>query len=68
ETVKSLEEPETGKVTLVKSSADTSVSDGNSNYSLAGAVYTVTDSAGKSVGTLTTKADGSSNTLTLPLG
>ena len=62
------DEPENGKVTLVKSSADTSVTDGNSNYSLAGAVYTVTDSAGKSVGTLTTKADGSSNTLTLPLG
>ena len=68
ETVKSLEEPETGKVTLVKSSADTSVSDGNSNYSLAGAVYTVTDNAGKSVGKLTTKEDGTSNTLTLPLG
>ena len=68
ETVKSLEGPETGKVTLVKSSADTSITEGNSNYSLAGAVYTVTDGAGKSVGTLTTKADGSTNTLTLPLG
>ena len=62
------DEPENGKVTLVKSSADTSVTDGNSNYSLAGAVYTVTDNAGKSVGKLTTKEDGTSNTLTLPLG
>ena len=59
-------EPETGKVTLIKSSADPEAT--GSLYSLAGAVYTVTDKAGKSVGTLTTNEDGSSNTLTLPLG
>ena len=59
-------EPETGKVTLIKSSANPEAT--GSLYSLAGAVYTVTDKAGKSVGTLTTKEDGTSNTLTLRLG
>ena len=53
-------------MTLVKASADPEAT--GPLYSLAGAVYTVTDSAGKSVGKLTTKEDGTSNTLTLPLG
>ena len=60
------DEPENGKLTLIKSSADPEAA--GSLYSLAGAVYTVTDKAGKSVGTLTTKEDGTSNTLTLPVG
>lgn len=60
------DEPENGKLTLIKSSADPEAA--GSLYSLAGAVYTVTDKAGKSVGTLTTKEDGTSNTLILPVG
>lgn len=37
-------------------------------YTLAGAEYTVKNSSGKVVGILTTKVDGSSNKLTLPVG
>ncbi len=53
-----------GNLTLKKSSSNTAISNNNCNYSLAGAVYTVYNSSGKSVGTLTTNADGNSNTLT----
>ena len=52
-------------VTLKKTSANTAVTNGNSCYSLAGAVFGVySDAACKNqVGTLTTKADGTTNTL-----
>ncbi len=57
-------------VTLKKVSTNTEISAGNSNYTLAGAVYGVySDSAcSNMVGELTTKADGTSNTLTVPAG
>lgn len=61
-----------GYVKLKKTSTNTSITDSNSCYSLAGAVYGVySNSACKStsqVGTLTTTSDGSSNTLTLTAG
>ena len=59
-----------GKVTLKKVSADTKVTDGNENYSLAGAVYDVfSDKDLKNkVGSLTTKEDGSTNSITVPAG
>lgn len=52
-------------INLVKSSANTTVTSGNNCYSLAGGVFGVySDAACKTqVGTLTTKADGSTNTL-----
>ena len=55
-------------VTLKKLSTNTAISAGNSNYTLAGAVYGVySDSeCSNKVGELTTKADGTSNTLTVP--
>ena len=57
-------------VTLKKTSTNTELSSGNSNYTLAGAVYGVySDSkCDTKVGELTTKADGTSNTLTVPAG
>ena len=57
-------------VTLKKVSTNTEISAGNSNYTLAGAVYGVySDSkCSNKVGELTTKADGTSNTLTVPAG
>ena len=57
-------------VTLKKVSTNTAISAGNSNYTLAGAVYGVySDSkCSNKVGELTTKADGTSNTLTVPAG
>ena len=57
-------------VTLKKTSTNTELSSGNSNYTLAGAVYGVySDSkCSNKVGELTTKADGTSNTLTVPAG
>lgn len=62
--------PPEGYLTLKKSSADTSITDGNRCYSLAGAEYTVYSNSActTSVGKLTTKADGSTNTLTLNAG
>lgn len=62
--------PSTGQVQLQKTSADTNITDGNSNYSLANAVYTVYSDQGctSSVGTLTTNAQGVSNVLTLTVG
>ncbi len=55
-----------GSLKLRKVSADSSVTDGNSCYSLEGAVYGVYSDAGCSaqVGTLTTGADGSTGSLT----
>lgn len=62
--------PSTGQVQLQKTSADTNITDGNSNYSLANAVYTVYSDQGctSSVGTLTTNEQGISNVLTLTVG
>ncbi len=66
-----------GYLTLTKSSGDTSLTKGNDNYSLKGAVYTVyTDKACTSVATdmdgnkatLTTNADGTTETLEMALG
>ena len=60
-------EPEAfGYVTLNKASSDAAwTSSFPSIYSLSGATYNVADSTGKSVGTLTTTANGSTNTLEL---
>ena len=67
----------TGTVTITKSSANTTVTNGNSCYSLAGAKYGIyTDSACTTLAKdargndaiLTTTANGSSNTLTLNVG
>ncbi len=62
--VTSKEEPSDGYLTLKKSGSP------DNGYSLAGAKYTVYSNSGltTSVGTLTTKADGTTNTLTLPPG
>lgn len=56
---------ETGSLTLVKSNANTSLTEGNLNYSLAGAEYEVfADEACTScVGTLTTTSNGAANTI-----
>lgn len=65
--------PQDGYLTLKKSSGNTGITNGNSNYSLADAVYTVykTNNNGNlsnSQGTLTTKADGTTNKLKLTQG
>ena len=54
-----------GYLTMKKVSNRTSITDGNSCYSIAGAEYTVYDSSNKAVGTLTLKANGESNTIEL---
>ena len=64
----------TGKVTLTKSSANTALTNGNSCYSLAGAVYGVYGSESDAwsdsnrLGTLTTDASGNTVTLELRAG
>lgn len=60
----------TGEAQLQKQSSNGNITNGNSNYSLAGAVYGVySDSAcTKKVGDLTTDANGNSNVLTLNAG
>ena len=64
--------PKQGKVTLKKTSANPSLTNGNPCYSLAGAqfgVYSSSSLSGASrVGTFTTDANGNSNTLTLNAG
>lgn len=48
-----------GSISLVKTSANPAMTDGNTEcYSLEGAVYTVTDANGTTVGTITTNAEG----------
>ena len=48
-----------GSISLVKTSANPAMTDGNTEcYSLEGAVYTVTDANGATVGTITTNAEG----------
>lgn len=56
-----------GYLKLHKDSADTGITRGNGAYSLKGAVYTVYQGP-KAVGTLTTDANGDTNTLKLPVG
>ena len=58
----------TGWLKLKKASANTSVTDGNRCYSLAGAQFSVTDASGKNVGTLTTDKNGDTNTIELNKG
>ena len=57
-----------GHINMKKASNRTGITNGNACYSLKGAVYTVYDSSGKSVGTLTVKEDGTSNTIDVPEG
>lgn len=59
-----------GSAYLQKSSANTSLTSGNGNYSLANAVYGVYSNSActTSVGTLTTNSSGTSNTLSLNAG
>ena len=57
-----------GHINMKKASNRTGITNGNACYSLKGAVYTIYDSSGKSVGTLTVKEDGTSNTIDVPEG
>lgn len=61
-----------GKVTLQKASANTTITNNNNYYSLEGAVYGIYSSESLSgasrVGTLTTNANGLSNTVELTVG
>lgn len=59
-----------GSLTLKKTSANTALTNGNSCYSLNGAEYGVYSNAActTKVGTLTTNASGTANTLTLKAG
>jgi uncharacterized surface anchored protein len=52
-----------GSLKLKKVSSNPSATNGNSRYSLAGAIYTIYNSDGKAVGTLTVDANGDSNTV-----
>ena len=54
-----------GYLTMKKASNRTSITKDNNCYFIGGAEYTVYDSDGKKVGVLTTKADGTSNTIEL---
>lgn len=59
-----------GHVSLKKTSANPSLTEGNGCYSLEGATYAVYSDAActTQVGTLTTGADGSTNTIDVPAG
>ena len=57
-----------GHLNMKKVSNRTSITDGNSLYSIEGAEYTVYDSSGKAAGTLTLKANGESDTIDLMEG
>lgn len=61
-----IEQPDVGYLKLVKHSAHPDYIKNNSLYSLAGAEYKITGANGN--GTLTTKSDGSTDTLKLPVG
>ncbi len=60
----------TGQLTLTKSSSNTSITQGNNCYDLAGAVFSIYSDSSHStkVGELTTNSDGTSNTLDLKAG
>ena len=51
-------EPSVGALEIVKTSGNPAMSEGNSCYSLAGAVFDVYDSGGQKVGSITTDAGG----------
>lgn len=57
-----------GHLKMKKVSNRTSITEGNSCYSIEGAKYTVYDSSNKSAGVLTLKANGESNTIDLMEG
>lgn len=61
-----MEEP--GHLNMKKVSNRTSITNGNTCYSIAGAVYTVYDKNGAAAGTLTLDANGNSNTIDLVEG
>lgn len=61
------ESPKTGTVSITKSSTDTSATEGNANYSLAGAVYKLVGN-GKTYTFPATTADGKASLSNLPLG
>ena len=50
--------PKKGNVELIKSSANTAITNGNSCYSLQGAVYDIYNSKNEKVGSITTDANG----------
>lgn len=60
----------TGKVGVQKTSGNTAITNGNANYSLKGAVYTVYSDSGLSnvVGTITTDANGKGWLYDIPMG
>ncbi len=63
------DEPKTGSIEIQKYSADSSVTDGNSSYSLEGAAFNVYESDGTTVyTTLTTDANGYASVSGLPIG
>ena len=55
--------PDTGYCHLTKTSANTTITDGNAMYSLEGAEFTLYDGNGTPSGTLITKADGTTDTI-----
>lgn len=62
--------PKKGKIQIIKSSAEPEITEGNSGYSLSGAQYGIWSDAGfaENIGTLTTKSDGTSDTISLLAG
>ena len=69
-TVTSKEPPKSGKIKLLKSSANTGITNGNNNYSLAGAEYSVYKNASCTdlVNKIVTGANGEGSLDNLPLG
>lgn len=67
-TVKVSDVPITGGVKIVKASSDTSISNGNTNYTLKGAEFKIYNSLNELKGTLTTNANGVASISGLPLG
>lgn len=67
---KSLSDVPYGKLTMKKESSDTNLTDGNSCYSLEGAIYEVysDEKCTQEVGKLVTKADGSTNEISVAAG
>lgn len=57
-----------GTVEIVKTSANTAITNGNSNYSLQGAVFDIYNSAGERVGSITTDASGRGTLEEVPEG
>ena len=57
-----------GSLNIQKTSGNTSITNGNSMYSLEGAEFTVYNSSGAAVAKLTTNANGATGTVELPLG